>query len=192
MSIIENSYNTVSDDHLTALENVKGGHSVFCDEQRNPARFVQETVTDILSDDDRKTTVIFFRRTIERKKAKNIASRILRRLHAVDRTRQIQTMYDVPTDLYALLKKENTFTERERSVAIHAFLDQLNALRGVLPINADLVKHLGTTLNGWDREWIEEVVAYDPEKEWEIPIITTVDATAVLKLAVAQIERRSN
>lgn len=189
----ENTFDAITEDRLNFLEGIKDGDLYFCDGTENSARFIQETVANILGG-DAKHILIYFRKTVATKKAKNIAKRIGIAVKAADRSKTIETIYEVPTDLFALLEKERNFTERERSAVIHAFLEQLNALRGVLPMKENLVECLGQRLKGWDREWIEEAVAFnaDTEKEWEIPIIVTMDATERLKVLVEQISSKLN
>ena len=189
--MLENTYESITDARLDSLENVEDGEIYFCEGTENPARFIQETIAAILEGDS-KHIVIYFRRTVATKKAKSLVKRIGIAVKAADRTKTIETIYDVPTDLFALLQKEQTFTERERSTAIHAFLKELEELRRVLPMAQNLVEYLEKNLQGWDREWIEEAVAFNVEKEWDVPIIVTMDATERLKLLVAQISRRSN
>lgn len=193
--MLENTYSGITDERLDFLENVEDGDLYFCDGTENQTRFIQETVANILGN-DAKHIVMYFRRTVATKQAKNIAKRIGIAVKAADRSKTLETIYEVPTDLFALLKKEQTFTERERSAVIHAFLKELDALRRCLPnlSESDLVEYLAQRLKGWDREWVEQAVAFDVEgeKEWDIPIIVTMDTTDLLKVLVEQISILTN
>lgn len=191
--MLENTYSGITEDRLNFLEGIKDGDLYFCDGTENPMRFIQETVANILGS-DAKHILIYFRKTVATKQAKNIAKRIIIAVRVADRTKTLETIYEVPTDLFALLVKEQNFTESERSAVIHAFLEQLDTLRRVLPMKQNLVEYLQQRLKSWDREWIEEAVAFDTEgeKEWEIPIIVTMDATERLKVLVGQISRLTN
>ena len=189
---LENTYESLTDERLDYLEQVEGGCAFFCEANDNPTRFIQNTVAEILADENHKHIVIYFRRTVALKKAKNINRRVSIAVRAADRTKKVEAIYEVPTDLFALLKQECNFGERERSAAIHAFISTLDALRQVLPVKTDMVKYLENRLNSWDREWIEEAVGFEVGQEWEIPIIVTMDATRTLKLLVEQNSRRLN
>ena len=192
-SMLENTYSGITEDRLNFLEGIEDGDLYFCDGTENQTRFIQETVANIVAG-DAKHILIYFRKTVGMKKAKNIAKRIGIGVRVADSSKRIETIYEVPTDLFALLKKEQSFTERERSQVIHAFLEQLNALRRSLPnlSESDLVEYLAQRLKGWDREWVEEAVAFDGEKEWEIPIIVTMDTTELLKVLIEQLSRLAN
>jgi len=191
--MLENTYSGITEDRLNFLEGIEDGDLYFCDGTENQTRFIQETVANIVAG-DAKHILIYFRKTVGMKKAKNIAKRIGIGVRVADSSKRIETIYEVPTDLFALLKKEQSFTERERSQVIHAFLEQLNALRRSLPnlSESDLVEYLAQRLKGWDREWVEEAVAFDGEKEWEIPIIVTMDTTELLKVLIEQLSRLAN
>jgi len=194
-SMLENTYSGITEDRLNYLEGIEDGDLYFCDGTENPTRFIQETVANIL-ESDAKHIVIYFRKTVATKKAKNIAKRMGIAVKAADSSKSIETIYEVPTDLFALLKKEQSFTDEERSAVIHAFLEQLNALRRCLPnlSESDLVEYLAQRLKRWDRAWVEEAVVFNAEGEkgWEIPIIVTMDTTELLKVLVEQISILTN
>lgn len=192
-SMLENTYSGITEDRLNVLEGIQDGDLYFCEGTENQTRFISETVANIVAG-DAKHILIYFRKTVATKKAKNIAKRIGIGVRVADRSKRIETIYEVPTDLFALLMKERSFTDKERSAVIHAFLEALDALRRSLPnlSESDLVEYLAQRLKGWDREWVEEAVAFEGEKEWEIPIIVTMDTTELLKVLVEQLSRLTN
>lgn len=191
MSIIENTYASIEPERLDFLEQVEGGVSFYCDETDNPKRFIEETVRNILEGGG-KHIVIYFRKTVAIKKARNIAKRIAIAVRVVDRSKQIETIYEVPTDLYRLLQQEHLYTDEERSAVIHAFLEHLEKLRSLLLDGTDMVDFLEKKFHAWDREWVEEVVNFDAAKEWSIPILVTADGINILNRLVEQLSRRLN
>lgn len=193
-NVRENKFGSIPEDRLNFVGNVGSGEIHFCEGTENLKRFIRETVANILAS-DAQHIVICFRRTVAIKKAKHIVRHIgiaVRR--DTDQTQTIEAIYEVPTDLFLLLKKENSFTEKERLAVIRAFLEQLDALLRVLPMKENLVEYLHKKLRSWDREWIENAIAFntDTNKDWEIPIIVTIDGIEKIKRLVQQLTKLAN
>ena len=104
MQIKETDFN----ERLDLLENIGNGDVFLCDKKTNRNAFHNKTVAKLMKNTEATHAILIFARGIPHPRAKRTAKKIGNTIEGLQRAIQMDVWFDVPRDLFALIRKEIT------------------------------------------------------------------------------------
>ena len=96
------------DERLDLLENIGNGDVFLCDKKTNRNAFHNKTVATLMKNTEATHAILIFARGIPHPRAKRTAKKIGNTIEGLQRAIQMKVVFDVPRDLFALIRKEIT------------------------------------------------------------------------------------
>ena len=96
------------DERLDLLENIGNGDVFLCDKKTNRNAFHNKTVATLMKNTEATHAMLIFARGIPRPRAERTAKKIGSTIEGLQRAIQMDVFFDVPRDLFALIRKEIT------------------------------------------------------------------------------------
>lgn len=98
------------DERLDLLENIEDGKGeVFlCDKKTNRNAFHNKTVAKLMKNTEATHAMLIFEESVPHHRAERTAKKIGRTIEGLHRAIQMDIFFDVPRDLFALIRKECT------------------------------------------------------------------------------------
>ena len=96
------------DERLDLLENIGNGDVFLCDKKTNRNAFHNKTVAKLMQNTEATHAMLIFARGIPRPRAERTAKKIGSTIEGLQRAIQMDVFFDVPRDLFALIRKEIT------------------------------------------------------------------------------------
>ncbi len=96
------------DERLDLLENIGNGDVFLCDKKTNRNAFHNKTVATLMKNTEATHAMLVFERGIPRPRAERTAKKIGSTIEGLQRAIQMDVFFDVPRDLFALIRKEIT------------------------------------------------------------------------------------
>ena len=103
------------DERLDLLENIGNGDVFLCDKKTNRNAFHNKTVATLMKNTEATHAILIFARGIPHPRAKRTAKKIGNTIEGLQRAIQMDVWFDVPRDLFALIRKEITQQKKQHS-----------------------------------------------------------------------------
>ena len=103
------------DERLDLLENIGNGDVFLCDKKTNRNAFHNKTVAKLMQNTEATHAMLIFERGIPRPRAERTARKIGSTIEGLQRAIQMDVFFDVPRDLFALIRKECTPRKRRQN-----------------------------------------------------------------------------
>lgn len=102
------------DERLDLLENIGNGEVFLCDKKTNRNAFHNQTVATLMQKTEATHVMLVFEERVPRHRAERTAKKIGGTLEGLHRAIEMDVFFDVPRDLFALIRKEIT-QQKEKS-----------------------------------------------------------------------------
>lgn len=94
------------DERLDLLENIETGAVFLCDKKTNRNAFHNKTVAKLTQNKDATHALLIFEDSVPRRKAERTAKKIGRTVEAFNRAIEVDIFFEVPRDLFNLIRAE--------------------------------------------------------------------------------------